>query len=382
MIKKFFSLTLSIILTISLTGCWDYRDINKKNILLAVGLDYTDGNYRFVVETAQIRVLGQKERIEQKEHTKLEYGEGIHYAEARRELEHRDSFPIFLGTVRAVIFDEEAAKEGIETYISRMKKIPGYRKTTLIVVSKEKTDKVLSVEPNNDITAGFMVDNIVNNVEKDGRGIYKDVGDIMIDIAFGKIGYVLPYIEVKDERIHYLGAAVMKDSKMIGNISAEQGGFNGLVAILLKHPNVRNVIAYPNDPKNLIYFETKIKNKNIKTDYVDEKVNIDINLKASSKLLFQYYIKPIDDNIKLEIEQMISKQIKESIENIVDRSQNEFQCDILNFGKYFRYQNPKTYRKIDWIKQYPLADINVNVDTKITNLGTTDPNAKGVFEDE
>ncbi|MCY6369877.1 Ger(x)C family spore germination protein [Clostridium ganghwense] len=381
MIKKLFSIIGIFILLVNFTGCWDYRDINKKNILLAVGLDYTDKKYRFVIETAQIRVL-QKEAVGQKELTKLTLAEGKTYAEARRELEHRNAFPVFLGTVRVIIFDKDAAEKGIEDYINRIKKIQGYRKTTLVVVSKQKTDKILSVKPNNDVTAAFMVNNIVENVDKVGYDISKSTGDILSDIAMKKIGYVLPYIEVKEGVLHYAGAAVMKDSKMIGMLDADDKAFRGLSYILAEHPKAINVVSHPEDEKDLLYFDTKAK-KSIKTDYKDGKIIIDVNLKASSKIKFQYYVKPpITDKVKFELEQAISDDIKNEIEIAIKRSQDEFKIDIMNFAKYFRAQNPKIYKKIDWIKEYPLAQINVKVDTKINNLGTTDSKAKGVFEGE
>ncbi|MCY6484715.1 Ger(x)C family spore germination protein [Clostridium aestuarii] len=381
MIKKLFSMMLVFILSINLTGCWDYRDINKKNILLAVGLDYTEGKYRFVTETAQIKVL-QKEDVGQQESTQLSFGEGENYAEARRELEHTNSFPTFRGTVRVMIFDKEAAEKGIEDYINRMKKITDYRKTTPVVVSKQKTDKILSVKPINDTTTGFMVDDILDNVAKNGYGIDKNVGDILLDIAMKKIGYVLPYIEIRDGILHYAGAVVMKDSKMIGMMDADNKDFKGLIYILSKHPKVINVVSHPEEDKDLLYFNTKMK-KSINTDYKDGKLIIDVNLKASSKLNFQYYVKPpITDKVKSELEQMIGDDIKNDLAVAIEKSQNEFESDIFGFAKYFRAQNPKIYKKINWVKEYPLAEINVKVDAKIDNLGTTDSKAKGVFEDE
>ena len=143
---------------------------------------------------------------------------------------------------------------------------------------------------------------------------------------------------------------------------------------------MKNLILTENislkDDKKKYIFKVSVKKRNITTDYRDQKVIINIDLNLSTSLQYQYKMEPISKQLNKELENKISEKVKKDIVDIINKSQNDYGCDTFEFIKYFRAQNPKIYKKINWEDKYTSAEVNVNVKTKIINTGLKDSNAK------
>ncbi|MBF8982840.1 Ger(x)C family spore germination protein [Lutibacter sp. B2] len=375
MIKKFDKLLIICILSVLLTGCWDSEDINKKSITITLGVDYVNDGIEFSGELAKLRSSpsesGEKNQASGV-YQLLSYGKN--FEESRRHYDSINPYPVFLGATRVVIFGQNYAKEGIEPYLNRIDHLYDYRKTLLSVVSRETPTELFKIKVEKDISVGFLIDDIMQNLEMRGEALYPQIGEILSDIALGHVGYVLPYIGIERGSIKYLGMAVMKDSKLEGTIDLENT--HGVLYILAQNPTLVEVIPSTKNEKNQISFTTFIKKRKIKTDYIDEKVIINIDLDLKAQLRYQYYPEPVEDEDIKKLEDMISKKVENDIVSTMKKAKNEFECDFFDFVRYFRAEHPEIYKKIKWEDQFTRADINVNVKTKVINRSLEDPNAK------
>lgn len=372
MIKKFKKIIL-LIIPLLLTGCWDYEDINNKCIVISIGVDLVDDLIEFSGEIAKI--TGSKNGEEAKTgdtYNLLSYGKT--FEEARVHYDAENPYPVFLGATRVVVFGTDYAEKGIEPYLNRIDSLYNYRKTLLAVISREKPKALFELEVEKDISVGFLIEDIMNHLTRRGESLYPIVGEILSDIALGKVGYLLPYVGIEEEGIHYLGFAVMKDSKLIDIIDINETG--GLLYIMADKPQLSEVLDSDKNNENKISFRTQIKKRKINTDYKNETVSINIDLDLSAVLRYQYYIESISDEDIKNSEKMISEKIEKEIVSIIKRAQNDFECDIFRFAKYFRAQNPEIFRDIKWEDEFLKAEIKANVKTKIINMSLTDPNAK------
>lgn len=375
MIKKWIKLLIISIVLLLLIGCWDYRDIDKRAISISIGVDRVNGKIEFSGEIAKLTPSsgGDKEKAQTSNVYKLlSYGDT--YEQARIHYDSVNPYPTFLGATRVVVFSRNFAKESIEPYLNRINKFYDYRKTLLTVITREPPKEIFEVKVEKDISVGFLIENIVSNLEGKGLTISSSVGEQLSDIALGKVGYMLPYVGIEEEAIKYLGLAVLKNSKLVNIIDFEDT--EGILYLLADNPVLTEVLSFSEDEKNKYSIRTSIKKRKIKTDYKDENPVINIDIDLIAQIQYQYYIEPISDDKIKKLEDMLSKKVKKDIIDIFKKSQKEFECDIFGFARYFRADNPKVYEKIDWEKEYIKADINVNIKTKINNLGLVDPNAK------
>lgn len=395
MVKRIAKILILFIYTFILCGCWDYGDINNRGITLSIGIDLDKQNS--ILISGEFAKLATSSK-ESKEHAKsansyVVTAYGKTFEESRVNLDSVNPYPTFLGATRVVLFGKTFAQDNIEPYISRIDKFPDYRKTLLAVVSREPAKELLDFGTDKDISVGFLIENIMYKLKKRGLGIYPNIGEILSEISMEKVGFLLPYVGIENGDIKYLGLAVMKDSKLEGIIDITDT--DGILYVLSDKPQLTEEIlsrtgdetsenselADHHEPesgkhKNKYSFKTYVKKRKIKTDFIDEKVTINIDLDIDASLEYQFFREKISDDKLKQMENTLSEKIKGEIKKEIYSSQNEFKTDFYGFAKYFRGSHPKIYKELDWKKAYLDAEIKVNVKTKIINYNLLDPNAK------
>lgn len=146
--------------------------------------------------------------------------------------------------------------------------------------------------------------------------------------------------------------------------------------MLAKKPESAMPIPNPSNTENLLSIKSSLKKRKIKTSYEDNVVNIYIDLELDSELSYPYKVEPVSDEDIKKIEEIVSGQIKKAVFSAVERSKNEFKYDVFGFARYFKSQNIRIYRKINWKEEYLNTNFHVNVTTKIINTNLIDTNAK------
>lgn len=372
MIKKITKLLIILTLPLLLTGCWDYEDLNKKCIVVSIGVDKIKDNYQFSGEIAKVHTAPENATGEAQStnvYNLLSYGKTLE--EARLNYDAINPYPTFLGATSVVIFGSNFAKAGIEPYINRVDHLYDYKKTVLACVSREPLIDLFKVKVDKDFSVGFLIENILNHSKNQGEALYPNISDLVSTIHFGKTGYLLPYIGIERKTIKYLGLAIMKNSQLIATLPIKDT--DGILYILAKKPFLAETITSKNNKKNILSFRTLVKKRTIKTDYKDDNIIINIDLDLNAELRYQYYSEKISDTNIAYLEKKISDKVKNDILTIIEKSQKDYKCDIFQFAKHFRAQHFTKFNNIDWEEKFPDASINVQVKSTITNLNLLDP---------
>lgn len=371
--KYFKILIIMLVFPLTLTGCWDYRDVNKKSVDLSIGVDKVDDNIKFTSELAKVSVAN-KGKSKKTDVYKV-ISEGHFFEGARYDFDTKISAPDFIGAVRTLVFSKAFAEsQGIEAYINRMSFNTEFRTSTLISICKESAEELFAEKINSDISAGHAIENTVRYLSDMGSALHISALDVESSISMQNVGYFLPYVTRDKDIIQYLGLAAMKNSKLVGIVKAEDS--LGELFILSKKANMTTVIPHPKNENNLVSLKAYIDKRKFKTSFKDGKVNIDINLKLNSEIIYEYKQGEISAEDKKFFEDAISKKVKNVITTAIDCSKNNFKCDVFNFARYFRAQNCAIYEGLDWEKEYLSANFNVNVETTIKHETLIDPNAK------
>lgn len=375
MIRNYKRIVIVPLLTIFLAGCWDYTDVNRRSDILSTGVDIVDGNIEYTSEVAKL--ISQGGKSEEKAQITGIYkntAEGKYFEGARAAYNSKLPLEVFLGAKRALIFSEAYAKTGIESYIKRYYNSQEFRNSALTTVCRESMKEFYSGMVENDISAGYAVEDTIKYLSDKGAALYKTVQEINSDINFGDIGYLLPYVVKNQNTIEYIGLAAMKDSKLAGVIKREDS--SGFLYILSKKASTMIPVPHPKNKNNMISIKSNLSKRKIKTTFENNEVNIYIDLRFSSQLAYTYKIEPVSEEDMNKIKDKVLEKIKNDVLKALERSQNEFESDVFGFGRYFKAQNIKTYREINWKEEYLKAKFHVNVNTKITNTNLIDINAK------
>lgn len=301
-----------------LTGCWDYTDVNKRSITLSIGVDYVNDNIELSGEIAKLGSGSSDSKSSASPLGSYRYiSSGMNFEEAREDFDAKVPSQDFSGAIRAIVFSKKYAEnKGLESYINRVYSSSEFRNSVLVVISAEPPREIFSGKVENDISAGYGIEDTIRYLDRDGKVLYKTIQEINSDIRFKNIGYLLPYITREKGTIKYLGMAAMKDSKLTGIIKREDS--NGFIFLLARKPTDTYTIPSPNNKENQISVSTILDKRKIKTSFEEDKINIDINLKLNSKLQYQYYnIEPLNKEDIKKLEAMISDRMKKEITNAV-----------------------------------------------------------------
>jgi len=375
MIRGYNKLLVILILPLLLTACWDYRDVNKRSIDLSIGVDDVNGNLEFTGEIAQLAPNASSKGQSQITGVYKYISLGKYFEGSRVDYDAKMPFPDFSGAVRVVVFSKKySEKIGIESYINRLNFSNEFRNSVLVVISEEPTNELYSNKVENDISIGYAIENTIRSLSDEGGALYKTVQEIIMDIEFKQIGYLLPYVTKDKNVVKFLGFAVMKNSKLAGIIKVAET--NGYLFLLSKQPTMVTTFPHPRNEKNLINTKTSLKNRTIKTTYQDHKINVYIDLKLNTQIQYEYSIQPIGKKDIKKIERIISDKVKKNILSALNRSKDEFQCDVFNFARYFKAQNHEEFKNINWKEEYTLANFHVNVEATLINTNLLDLNAK------
>lgn len=362
--KKILCISLMMLI---LSGCWDYEDINNRNITLSIGVDEVDGKIIFNGEIAKLISESNKNSASASITDIYSYtSSGKNFEEAKNDFDYKVPNIDFSGAVRAIAFSKEYAKKrGIESYINRFSFMPSFRTSVLIVISEEHTEELFKEKVVNDISTGHSIENTIRYLAKGGATIYTTVENVRQNISFKDIGFLVPYIKREKDTIKYLGLAVIKDSKFIGVVNAKDS--SGTLYLVSDNASAIKAIPNPENRSNFISIKTKLKKRKITTYCKDGEIYIDVKLDLDSMLIYEYIRGSISDEIIGELENIIAYKIKEEVKSAIQRSQEEFKCDIFGFARYFKGDNPTIFKTINWIEVYPDIHFNVEVNSKITN---------------
>lgn len=378
MIKRFSGLLAIVLIITTLTGCWDFEDANKKSFMVSVGVDKVNDNVEITGEaTAFVSTRGAKEaQSQQTQQSFFQYsGIGKDFETARLNIDQEVTHSFFLGETRTVIFGRSCAEDEIASYLSRIDNLYDYRKNLLIVISREPAKEILSFRINRNIGIGFYIENNIKTLTRNSGAIYTNLKDILPYKRIEGTGFFLPYIGIEKGSIRYLGLGVIKNYKLVDFIKIEDS--DGILFLLNKKPVISEDIPLE-DNKNKAVFKVYVKKRKIVTDYKENKVIINVYLNVDASLQYLYYMEPVSDDYKKELQIEISKKIKDDILKNINQSQNEYVCDAFGFFKYFRAQNPKIYKSLNWQDSYVKANVNVNINTKIINTNLKDTTAKNI----
>ena len=107
-----------------------------------------------------------------------------------------------------------------------------------------------------------------------------------------------------------------------------------------------------------------------KSHPMDGKINYNIKMEFRAELMYGDKKTPynLEDADMREVTKILTAMLKQQISNAIERAQEEFACDYLQFDDIFRIKYPVEFQNMDWGKEFPQAgttvDVKVDLSTK------------------
>ncbi len=368
--KRSKQMIMLMALSLLVTGCWDSTRLNELDLSTMVILDKRGDEFSFTVEIPKI-VPSSAEGSTSSTKNSYVRGVGTNFPEARDELETHFERPLYLGTVRTLVVTQNAAENDLAEYLFRLREDSSYRQKVVLTTTREDPAVLVEFENETDSPGGYSVDNMLMAAQENGRTYGKTTSHYVGDIL-NERGFVVHCIGLKEKQLALMGYSVFRDAKCIGFIPAEEA--KGLIFLLADKPVWTYRVPFS---EHYATVEVRVAQKKIVPGYHEGAVRFTVRFEfeaivqyASEALLF-----PLNEQALQEISQSLQQALQEEIRSAIERSQKEFQSDYLMFGEAFRMAYPDVYDRINWIGEYPDAQIDVQtkIDLSITPKMDLDP---------
>lgn len=349
--KKVFILA---ILTLFLTGCYDYQELNNRAIITGIALDYIDEEIVLNYEIMSTKKSDAKEQEEGKSYY-IE-GSGKTISEAFQKANLKLSKEPTLFHLKVLILSEDIAKEKISDILDYLIRDPEIYNIFHPVLAKEiEAREILKTTNKENPVSSEMIENMLEN-NKASNTITTDVNfeNFLSQTIDSKTDSYLNVISKSEDTLALAGIAVFKDDKLRTILGIEEAAtFNTLNN---QSPNYYLKTTCPNNPAKYISINL-YENDKTEIEFQDQKIIFKSDLEGSV----------VEDNCNIdfrnpqsyqEVDTLFIDIIKKKFEDVYKILQ-ENQTDILKIQSTYYKMNRHNLE--NWYQYNVEFEINLKV---------------------
>jgi spore germination protein KC len=376
--KRLRAICLIIIIlanTMLVSGCWNYRELEKLAIVAGMAVDIEEDGKRFRLTVE----IATPDPGESQGNPKSEIYEtrGSTMFEAVRNLIVEIGRRAYWSHSKVIIIGKSLAeKEGISTVLDFVYRDSETRRDVLILISDESTaGEILKEAYNTQDLLSFRMDTSIRNQKNIARFPLAELRDVVANFQSENSAMLVPLARVnkfKGENnnvIEIFGSAVLKSDKVVGYLNGDetkmalwvQGKIKGGLFIVKDIMNTEEDMTFE-------IFGNKTKKK-VEISDGELKMNIstrtEVNLaEAMGSIDFSE-----EKNLK-SIEEETEKRLKKELEGVVKKVQQDYKADVFKFEKVVEIQQNKQWKKkkSNWSETF--ASMPVDINTEIIIRGT------------
>ncbi|MEK5185888.1 Ger(x)C family spore germination protein [Solibacillus sp. FSL W7-1324] len=366
--KKFI---IVIAFTFMLGGCAEQKILENISLTTLVGYELEDeGDLTFI---AVIRQVNQdlESRVE------IQSATAATSKWARTKIDLKTSKITGSGQLRVALFGENLAKEGLDHNLHILKMSAEISNATYLAIVEGDIKELLEYQYKNITDIGQYIYQLIQQNIEHHHALSSTLHEVNRDKYSLVKSYALPVIKKEEENIVISGMALFKDSKVVGQISADDTMFimmirerthNGTLQLELPESTLDGITENPFD--ELAVAIDSIDSKPV-LRLVDPSVpEFDLTIKMECRLREINTDIIVDDPETIKkLEKEINHKIESEIKQIIKYSQ-DVNSDIFNFGERFRARVRNVIvDKEKWYELYPQMKVNVKVESQIVRDG-------------
>ncbi|MBH8599743.1 Ger(x)C family spore germination protein [Thermoactinomyces sp. CICC 10523] len=383
--KRLLFIVISIGSLITVSGCWDSRDIEDISLEVASSFDMVDDDTvgesgdeqgkSFVEVTMQCTVPQQSEENADGGQKGKAYknivSRGRTVMEAIRKMSLEESRPPFGQHTKIVLIGEKMARlMNLQGVLSLYLHTYEIRPSANILISKGIGRHLLEVTRNTDIP-GIRLQRIYQNHYKT-NGILPlfTIGQTASKMA-SDASFLLQAVKLEKGKVLFDGGAVIKGSskRLIGFLTREEvEGLNWLTG------QAKGIVqVFDKEKRQNFAVEIKSIERTV-TPYINgNKISFDVNIEGKVSLFETWHI-PTDllneDHVK-SLEKLVENEVNRLVHLTLHKMQKKYKVDVADFRDQFRISYPIQWLELKnkWDDHFRKAQINTKVNIRILDHG-------------
>ncbi|AHF05810.1 Ger(x)C family spore germination protein [Desulfitobacterium metallireducens] len=384
--KRVFIYILCLALTLSLTGCWNRKELTTLSVVQAIGIDKTeDGQINLTLQLlkpASIKASSGKNGKGASGSRKSVWvvtSTGQTLFDAIRNATHQVNRKSLFSQNKVIVIGEAAAKSGIAPLLDLVVRDPELRELSYIFIAKGAAKDIIEAENEQEQVPAKALENLVKATRTTSTAPEVTLLDLMKSIVSKTTAPILPGIELAEQpngaviekQVQLCGTAVFKEDKLIGWFGGKET--RGILWVLGKVKSGIIVVESPEDENKKVALEIISTSSKVTPNLIGGKLAVTVEVKEEGSLGEQMsqtnFTKP-EAFKKLEEKQ--SAAIKDEITAALQKAQT-WGVDIFKFGVEYHRKFPIDYLELkkNWEEEYKNIAVDIKVDAKLSRVGLT-----------
>lgn len=387
---------------ILLSGCWDHKEIDRQDYVVALGFDKAEDDgikISYLItnpEVGSVQMSGSASEppieIISFKTKELATPENFANSVIAREI----SFDM----IRIIMVSEDLAKDdNFIRWIYDLMKLKDVRRDNNLIITKEEASKFMeNNKPQLETRVHKYFENIINRGIETGLIPFSELHTFLrlteadSELFLGIYATTEPDEDGKNEmynednlfagqfkptgitnQTELLGSAVFKEGKMIGKLTGEETRISYL---LNNVDHAEDMLASITDPFNENY------NMGLRVSQQKESdIKINFNENGTIRVTLQLMIDVLSDHSmtnyashkdkREKLKRHIEERLEKKMNDFVKKTQEDFKAEPFGWSLYARRQfsTLPEYHKYNWMERYPNMDVKVSVKVKINEYG-------------
>ena len=385
--KKIKTLIILFLFSLSVTGCWNYHELNDLAITTGIAIDIKDENYIVSYMIANAK-KSQGESNKQEASSVVYSGEGESISAAYMDLNSKNPKIPYISHLEVIVISEEVAKEGITNIIDFLMRNPESRKEFFVVLSKGTTASSIleTLSPLESFPSQNIANNIVSNREDQSTVIVEEYSDFVSKLLKEGIHPVLSGIEIEGNKDEGKEQASLESSTPSANTKIDTNGiFKNDKLLGWANNNETIGINILNNEVGSILLESKCDNEYMASTLTNISTSTDIKFEGNDpKIKIQVEAEGalVEINCKKNIEETkvineLKNNFEESLKNMLQSSlslaQKKYNSDIFGYGNMIYKSNHKKWKEIKdkWDEEiFSNIEFDIQVNISLSSKGS------------
>lgn len=372
--KKALLAVLCACAAFGLTGCWNYRGLNKLSIVSGMAVDLIPDSSQFKI-SYEVIDLTEGSKVNGPQTTMVE-ATGKTLFDAARNGKMRLGEKLYFGNMFIIVISEKiAAEEGLARLMDWLLRDAELRETMHLIVAREgNAEDILRINGINNAVSAIEIDSIIAEDQKTTASTSNTMLYQVFDILHseGK-SLTLPAFHIAqnngESAIEANGIAVFRDEKLIGYLTPEESKYLLFVTNQVKGGVL--TVATQGEPYDDVTLE--ISNSKSKCSYAIKDGSMEVNVEMETNVYLgeiSYPFNTLDPEKITSLEAMAGASLKQAMESIIQKVQTIYRSDIFGFGAMVYRSDPKLWEQISgsWNDGYfPTLHVTVHAKVNILN---------------
>lgn len=365
-LRRVLSVLVSVLLLFSISGCWNYTEVDDMSIVAGVAIDKNKADGKLLLTVELVDTNGGLDKTQAG--FKMISLSGDTMFEIVRNIISITGKKLFWSHAKAIIVSEEVAREGLIKAIDWYSRDTETRSDVFIFVSGEKTAReVLNLNSTTQAIMSFELAQMMRDEKYISSAPTVEIWDFIDKLETLGNNAVAPMVNIhvkngqKNERVE--GTAVFVKDRMVGKLDGDETKSMLFVKNLITGGvlDIEDKHGTPSYSLEIISNQTKLKPR-----MAGGRLQMQIETMTQTGL---DEVMTVEGFMKGETIQDIEKRASERMEAdilaVIHKVQQEYDADIFAFGENVHENQPKIWAKVKAHWPEAFADLDVTVSSKV-----------------